>query len=191
MAMHEQATTLVPVLALSFAVCTCAVRSTLYRLPLQHLRRRPDWNPCCSSFQGRPHGLRKPLADTFVDIWHCNSTGFYSGYTREANACTFRLSFHTRRSTRCTVRYHGTFFSSCSVRNHDYSKRQLTRRSTSAGSSTTSSGGQISTVTDTLTWLRGIVQTNEDGIAECETIVPERYSGCAPHIHSKVLVLYR
>ncbi|DBA89469.1 TPA: hypothetical protein ACH3X1_004096 [Trebouxia sp. C0004] len=102
----------------------------------------------------------------------------YDSTRSEANACTFRLSFHTRRSTRCTVRYHGTFFSSCSVRNHDYSKRQLTRRSTSAGSSTTSSGGQISTVTDTLTWLRGIVQTNEDGIAECETIVPERCLCC-------------
>ncbi len=25
----------------------------------------------------------EPLADTFVDIWHCNSTGFYSGYTCE------------------------------------------------------------------------------------------------------------
>ena len=26
----------------------------------------------------------EPLADTFVDIWHCNGTGFYSGYTRES-----------------------------------------------------------------------------------------------------------
>ena len=25
----------------------------------------------------------EPLADTFVDIWHCIGTGFYSGYTRE------------------------------------------------------------------------------------------------------------
>lgn len=25
----------------------------------------------------------EPLADTFVDIWHCNGTGFYSGYTCE------------------------------------------------------------------------------------------------------------
>jgi len=58
--------------------------------------------------------------------------------------------------------------------------------STSAGSSTTSSDGQTSTVTDTLTWLRGIVQTDEDGIAEFETIVPGWYSGRAPHIHIKV-----
>ena len=28
-----------------------------------------------------------PLVDVFVDIWSCNSTGFYSGYTREP-ACT-------------------------------------------------------------------------------------------------------
>ena len=25
----------------------------------------------------------EPLADVFVDIWHCNATGFYSGFTRE------------------------------------------------------------------------------------------------------------
>ena len=25
----------------------------------------------------------EPLADTFVDVWMCNGTGFYSGYTRE------------------------------------------------------------------------------------------------------------
>jgi hypothetical protein len=25
----------------------------------------------------------EPLADTFVDIWQCNGTGFYCGYTRE------------------------------------------------------------------------------------------------------------
>jgi hypothetical protein len=60
--------------------------------------------------------------------------------------------------------------------------------SASAGSSTTSSGGQTSTVTDTLTWLRGIVQTDEDGIAEFETIVPGWYSGRAPHIHIKVII---
>ena len=34
-----------------------------------------------------------PLADAFVDIWSCNSTGYYSGYTREpsdisASSCT-------------------------------------------------------------------------------------------------------
>ena len=26
----------------------------------------------------------EPLVDAFVDIWHCNSTGFYSGFTRES-----------------------------------------------------------------------------------------------------------
>ena len=25
----------------------------------------------------------EPLADVFVDIWHCNATGFYSGFTRK------------------------------------------------------------------------------------------------------------
>lgn len=31
-----------------------------------------------------------PLVDAFVDVWSCNSTGYYSGYTR--NAPAFKLA---------------------------------------------------------------------------------------------------
>ena len=40
--------------------------------------------------------------------------------------------------------------------------------------------------TDNLTWLRGIAQTNEEGIAEFTTVVPGWYPGRAAHIHIKV-----
>ena len=46
--------------------------------------------------------------------------------------------------------------------------------------------GQTSATTDDLTWLRGVQQTDEDGIVEFETIVPGWYAGRAPHIHIRV-----
>lgn len=45
---------------------------------------------------------------------------------------------------------------------------------------------QVSTTTDSMTWLRGVLQTDEDGMVEFETIVPGWYAGRAPHIHIRV-----
>ena len=49
--------------------------------------------------------------------------------------------------------------------------------------------GQTSATTDDLTWLRGVQQTDEDGIVEFETIVPGWYAGRTPHIHLRVSFL--
>ena len=49
--------------------------------------------------------------------------------------------------------------------------------------------GQQSVTTDDYTWLRGVQQTDEDGIVEFETIVPGWYSGRTAHIHLKVQIL--
>lgn len=46
--------------------------------------------------------------------------------------------------------------------------------------------GQTSVTTDDLTWLRGVQQTDEDGMVEFETIVPGWYAGRTPHIHIRV-----
>ena len=46
--------------------------------------------------------------------------------------------------------------------------------------------GQTSLTTDDLTWLRGVQQTDEDGMVEFETIVPGWYAGRTPHIHIRV-----
>lgn len=43
----------------------------------------------------------EPLVDTFVDVWHCNGTGFYSGFTCEASNL-----LHTARN--CIVCLHAT-----------------------------------------------------------------------------------
>ena len=35
-----------------------------------------------------------PVADAYVDIWHCNSTGYYSGYLGKATPATQASSSH-------------------------------------------------------------------------------------------------
>ena len=34
----------------------------------------------------------EPVVDAFVDIWHCNSTGFYSGFTCKSKGCSSHTS---------------------------------------------------------------------------------------------------
>ncbi|GAQ88364.1 hypothetical protein KFL_004220030 [Klebsormidium nitens] len=82
-----------------------------------------------------------PIPNVFVDIWHCNATGFYSGF----------------------------------------------------GGSTTSSPGMggggpggSSSSTNNQTFLRGITQTDANGVATFATIQPGWYAGRTPHIHVKV-----
>ena len=48
--------------------------------------------------------------------------------------------------------------------------------------------GQTSATTDSFTFLRGVQQTDEDGIVEFETIVPGWYAGRTGHIHIRVSI---
>lgn len=64
----------------------------------------------------------EPVPNVYVEIWHCNSTGVYSGISSPE-------------------------------------------------------GGLNST------WLRGIQKTDNDGVAQFNTIFPGHYTGRAPHIH--------
>ena len=53
-------------------------------------------------------------------------------------------------------------------------------------SAAAAAAGQQSATTDSLTWLRGVQQTDEDGMVEFETVVPGWYAGRTAHIHVKV-----
>ena len=48
------------------------------------------------------------------------------------------------------------------------------------------SGGVAASQTDELTFLRGLVMTNAEGLATFHTIYPGTYEGRTPHIHVKV-----
>ena len=47
-------------------------------------------------------------------------------------------------------------------------------------------GGVVASPTEALTFLRGMVMTDNSGLATVETIYPGRYTGRTPHIHVKV-----
>ena len=51
---------------------------------------------------------------------------------------------------------------------------------------TATSGGATASQTDDLTFMRGIVMTDREGMAIFETVYPGTYSGRTPHIHVKV-----
>eukprot|EP00891_Asterochloris_glomerata_P008488 jgi/Astpho2/8488/Aster-x0357 len=51
-------------------------------------------------------------------------------------------------------------------------------------------GGVSSSQTDNLTFLRGTVMSDEDGLAVINTIVPGWYSGRAVHVHTMMHIPY-
>ncbi|EME79822.1 uncharacterized protein MYCFIDRAFT_157020 [Pseudocercospora fijiensis CIRAD86] len=71
----------------------------------------------------------QPVPAVFLDIWHCNSTGVYSGVSASGN------------------------------------------------------GNENDTSNLSATFLRGLQQTDSNGVAQFESIFPGHYTGRAPHIH--------
>jgi len=74
----------------------------------------------------------EPIPDVYLEIWHCNATGVYSGVVADGN---------------------GDSSDETNIDN---------------------------------TALRGIQKTNEDGVAQFESIFPGHYTGRATHIHVMV-----
>ncbi|RYP62526.1 hypothetical protein DL771_009709 [Monosporascus sp. 5C6A] len=73
-----------------------------------------------------------PIPNAYVEMWHCNATGVYSGVVADGN------------------------------------------------------GDSSDETNINKTFLRGIQKTNEDGVAQFESIFPGHYAGRAPHIHVMV-----
>lgn len=51
---------------------------------------------------------------------------------------------------------------------------------------TATSGGVAASQTDELTFMRGLVMTDAEGLATFTTVYPGTYQGRTPHIHVKV-----
>nr|ANH20401.1 catechol dioxygenase 4 [Endoconidiophora polonica] len=73
-----------------------------------------------------------PVPNVYVEIWHCNSTGVYSGIVSSGN------------------------------------------------------GNKEDTTNLDNTWLRGIQETNDDGVANFKSVFPGHYTSRATHIHIMV-----
>ncbi|CUA77060.1 hypothetical protein RSOLAG22IIIB_12524 [Rhizoctonia solani] len=100
----------------------------------------------------------QPLPKALVEIWSCNSTGSYSGFTRAPPALAQPLPastdpLYTNSATRSAI-----------------VKSELENTTDNK--------------TDELTWLRGAYPTNDQGLVEFKTKYPGYYTGRAIHIHT-------
>ncbi|CEL63682.1 hypothetical protein RSOLAG1IB_05443 [Rhizoctonia solani AG-1 IB] len=113
----------------------------------------------------------QPLEDAFVEIWSCNATGSYGGFTQVSlgppPSGTALPPSGTGTATAITTR----------------------------GPPTGGPGGPggpppSQGMSDQLTFLRGGAPTNENGILEFKTIYPGFYTGRTIHIHAMVQTNY-
>ncbi|MEU5491809.1 intradiol ring-cleavage dioxygenase [Streptomyces sp. NPDC020196] len=102
----------------------------------------------------------KPISDSAIEIWHCDASGVYSGYTQNGNGGGGGTPPGPPPSGTPTA--------------------------PPGGPGGPGGGGGHATPTDDLTWLRGIQMTDHQGFVTFLTILPGWYAGRAVHIHTKV-----
>ncbi|MEU6389083.1 intradiol ring-cleavage dioxygenase [Streptomyces sp. NPDC046939] len=102
----------------------------------------------------------KPLRNSAIEIWHCDASGVYSGYTEIGNGGGGMPPGQPPSGT-------------------------PTPPPDGPGGGGGGGGGHA-TPTDDLTWLRGIQMTDHQGFVTFRTVFPGWYTGRAVHIHTKV-----
>ena len=86
------------------------------------------------------------------------------------------------------VHSHGIFESAnANVPSHPLSASCHTFVVAHVNTGAAAAGGVVASQTDDLTFLRGMVMTDSNGLAIFETIYPGRYTGRTPHVHVKVI----
>ncbi|KAJ1308180.1 hypothetical protein OPQ81_003895 [Rhizoctonia solani] len=119
----------------------------------------------------------QPLDQALVEIWHCNATGQYSGFT------TAQLSAPSGGN--------GTAPGGNSTTPVNGTAPTGTESMGAAPTGGAGGGGMGSTsMTDQLTFLRGGWPTNSEGIVEFKSIYPGYYTGRTIHIHTMVQTNY-
>ncbi|QRV96241.1 intradiol ring-cleavage dioxygenase [Ceratobasidium sp. AG-Ba] len=116
-----------------------------------------------------------PLDQALVEIWHCNSTGSYSGFTTASLGAPPDGGMGGGNNTNSVI--------------------TMTATNSSAAAPTGapgggSGGGGSTAMTDQLTFLRGGYATNSEGMVEFLTTYPGYYSGRTVHIHTMVHTNY-
>ncbi|MGV9291919.1 intradiol ring-cleavage dioxygenase [Streptomyces sp. NPDC003719] len=106
----------------------------------------------------------RPTRNSAVEIWHCDASGVYSGYTEMGNGGGGGMPPGPPPSGTPTAPPDGT----------------------QGPGGPGGGGGGHATPTDDLTWLRGIQMTDHQGFVTFRTVFPGWYAGRAVHIHTKV-----
>ncbi|CAE6531306.1 unnamed protein product [Rhizoctonia solani] len=117
----------------------------------------------------------QPLEDAFVEIWSCNATGSYAGFTQVSLGPPPN---GTAPPPTGTVSETGTASATTSL-------GPPTGGPGRPGGPPPSQG-----MSDQLTFLRGGAPTNENGILEFKAIYPGFYTGRTIHIHTMVQTNY-
>ncbi|MER7220857.1 MULTISPECIES: intradiol ring-cleavage dioxygenase [Streptomyces] len=102
----------------------------------------------------------KPIRNSAIEIWHCDASGVYSGYTQNGNGGGGGTPPGPPPSGTPTA--------------------------PPDGPGGPGGGGGHATPTDDLTWLRGIQMTDHLGFVTFRTVFPGWYAGRAVHVHTKV-----
>ncbi|CAE6471234.1 unnamed protein product [Rhizoctonia solani] len=119
----------------------------------------------------------QPLDQALVEIWHCNATGQYSGFTTAQLAAPGGED-GTSPGGNSTAPVNGTAPTG-------------TESMGAAPTGSAGGGGMGSTsMTDQLTFLRGGWPTNSEGMVEFKSIYPGYYTGRTVHIHTMVQTNY-
>ncbi|MFJ3086748.1 intradiol ring-cleavage dioxygenase [Streptomyces sp. NPDC086838] len=99
----------------------------------------------------------RPIRNSAIEIWHCDASGVYSGYTQNGNGGGGGTPPGPPPTGTPTTPPDGP-----------------------------GGPGGHAPPTDDLTWLRGIQMTDAQGFVTFRTVFPGWYAGRAVHIHTKV-----
>ncbi|KAG8710094.1 hypothetical protein FRC11_004883, partial [Ceratobasidium sp. 423] len=121
-----------------------------------------------------------PLEQALVEIWHCNSTGHYSGFTA-ANTGGGGAGNGTAPGGNMTV---PTGTESMSLPTGTESMSAMPTGGAGGG------GGGSTSMTDQESFLRGGYATNSEGMVEFFTTYPGFYTGRTVHIHIMIHTNY-
>ncbi|CUA68574.1 hypothetical protein RSOLAG22IIIB_13751 [Rhizoctonia solani] len=114
----------------------------------------------------------QPLDQALVEIWHCNATGHYSGFTSANMGGGGNGTAPGGNSTESMALPTGT------------------ESSSAAPTGAPGGGGGSTGMTDQLSFLRGGYATNSEGMVEFSTVYPGFYTGRTVHIHTMVHTNY-
>ncbi|CAE6458746.1 unnamed protein product [Rhizoctonia solani] len=118
----------------------------------------------------------QPLDQALVEIWHCNATGHYSGFT-SAN-----MGGGGGNGTAPS--------GNVTAPPGSMSIPTGTESSSAAPTGTSGGGGGSTSMTDQLSFLRGGYATNSEGMVEFSSVYPGFYTGRTVHIHTMVHTNY-
>ncbi|CAO1631125.1 unnamed protein product [Sympodiomycopsis kandeliae] len=136
----------------------------------------------------------EPLNNYWVDFWHANATGIYSGYIEASTGAGGGSSGgNDTSSSNSTMEAPGTMTAgmTSSIVASGTGSAPMSSGTASASSSGNSTGGvggdgggsMSSGATDQNTFLRGVAQTDSEGQVTFDTVFPGWYVSRAVHIH--------